>query len=414
MNRTVKIKTKPLHLWQKRVFEVYDEHPLNSIIVIKSPRQRGKTYCLSLLALRQAINNKNQNIYIIVPTYRIARKQFKDLSKMLGKLPCIQSKNETHFEIVFSSGSVISYLSAESGDNLRGNTAHLLIIDESAFCPLNVGLEVFNYTNTTGGNIVIVSTPTFQDENNLFYKYYKLGLEGKDNVHLIDFCKYDTSSMLSNEKLEMYRETMPYRIFQNEIMGEFLQNNSTVFGDFEKVLLKPNFIGEGEIVCGIDFATGVNNDETVIQIFDSRKRNIGLFHFNDKDSNETINYIINIFKENRIRKCCLEINSLGKVMYDFLKQEVSKQNIPIQLIPFTTTNQSKREIIDTLILNIQNQTITLVDDMYLKLQFSSFELKQTPSGLITYGNSSDRIHDDIVIATALALHCFKTTGYAVR
>ena len=438
MSKPIKIKSKPLYEWQQDVLRCYDAHPKDSIIVVKSPRQRGKTHTIMLLALREAINNSHKKIYIIVPTYAIARKQFKDFCKTCGKIPCIGAKNQAHFEIEFTNGSFIQFLSAQSGDNLRGNTADLLIFDEGAFLPLNIGLECFNYTNTTHGNILIFSTPTFRDNENFFYRYFSLGQRwgrgeaetpsptlsnpsptgvytqhNVNYVYSIDFCEYDTSELLSDSKLKTYKETMPHKIFCNEILGEFLTNDSTVFGNFDSVLQNPRHVST-ELYMGIDFATGTNNDETAIVVFNQEREMTHLFHFNDKDSNDTIEFIANLFKTLNIRECTIETNSIGKVYYDYLRQTVAKRSLQTYIKPFTTSNTSKRDIIQNLQLNIQNKTITMLDDMYLKLQFSAFETKSTPSGLITYGNSSDRIHDDIVMATALALNCFKSNKYAVR
>ena len=438
----VTIKAKPLHVWQSDVIRCYDSNPQNSIIVVKSPRQRGKTYTIMILALRQAINNSLNRIYIIVPTYATARKQFKDFCKACGKIPCIGAKNAGHFEIEFTNGSFIQFLSAESGDNLRGNTADLLIFDEGAFIKLETALECFNYTNTTNGNILIFSTPTFKDSNNLFYRYFSQGLPwGRGeaetpsptlatpsptaistqhnvnyvgNVFSIDFCAYDTSQLLSKDKLETYRKTMPHKIFCNEILGEFMTADSTVFGKFEKVIHSPRTTAT-ELVMGIDFATGTNNDETAIVVMNQAREMTHLFHFNDKDSNDTIEFILNLIKELRPSTCTVEVNSLGQVYYDYLRKGVANRRLQTYIKPFTTSNASKRDIIQNLQINIQNETCSLLDDTHLKLQFSAFEVKSTPSGMITYGNSSDRIHDDIVMATALALSTTtKNNQYAVR
>jgi hypothetical protein len=437
----VTIKAKPLHTWQRDVIECYDSHPNNSIIVVKSPRQRGKTYTIMILALRQAINNPLNRIYIIVPTYATARKQFKDFCKACGKIPCIGAKNQAHFEIEFTNGSFIQFLSAESGDNLRGNTADLLIFDEGAFIKLETALECFNYTNTTNGNILIFSTPTFKDSNNLFYRYFSQGLQwgGGEaetpsptlvnpsptvistqhnvnyvgNVFSIDFCAYDTSQLLSKDKLETYRKTMPHKIFCNEILGEFMTADSTVFGKFERVIHTPHSIST-ELFMGIDFATGTNNDETAIVVMNQNREMTHLFHFNDKDSNDTIEFILNLFKELKPSTCTVEVNSLGQVYYDYLRKGVANRRLQTYVKPFTTSNSSKRDIIQNLQINIQNETCSLLDDTHLKLQFSAFEVKATPSGLITYGNSSDRIHDDIVMATALALSTTNKNTYTVR
>lgn len=409
----VKIKTKPLFDWQKDTIKLYDKHRENSVIVILSQRQVGKSYCLRILALKECINSYNRNVIIICPTYNICRNQFRELEKAIKKLPVIKSFNSSYFEIQFTNGSVLKFKSAESRDNLRGETAHLLIFDEASFISAETATECFAYTNSTKGTIIICSTPKFKDNNNFFYKYYRQAYLKKKNYYLIDYTKYDTSAMLSEEKLQMFKETMPTNIFNCEILGKFIEINSSVFGEFSKVIknIQPFY---NQTYAGIDFSTGVNNDETAIAIFNENKEMVGLHHFNDKDTVETVNYLINILIDYNIQKVVVETNSIGRVFLDLMKKEISKRNIPTQIIPFTTTNSSKREIIQNLQLNIQNETISLLDDMTLKLQLANFEIKSTPSGLITYGNSSDNIHDDTVIATALALYAFKVGGYAVR
>lgn len=408
-----KIFGESLFEWQVDFFKIFDSHPKNSIITIKSPRQRAKTHTLTNLVLRETINKKKFTAIIICPTYQICRKQFKEYDNVFSNIPkLVKSSNSSFFEIELYNGSVIKLKSAESRNNLRGETANLLIFDEAAFIDLTTALECFNYTNTTKGNIVLASTPTFEDDNNLFYKYYKAALERQKGCFYIDFCDYDTSALMSEEKLELYRTTMPYQVYLNEILGQFLTTKSSLW-DFGKVLRNDVVIG-AKNVAGIDFSTGVNNDETSMSIFNDNKQMCGLFHFNDKDTIETINFLCNIIVEYNIVKIVLEVNSLGKPMRDLLAREISKRGIRCQLIDFNTSNKSKREIIESLQIEIQNQTCTLLDEQYLKIEFAQFEIKSTPSGLITYGNSSDTVHDDIVISTALALSAFKSGNYKYR
>lgn len=413
MAKVIEIKTSPLHQWQRDLIKLYDENKKNSIITVLSQRQVGKSYALMILALRECINNPYFTTIILTPSYTLGRKFFNDLSKAIKGLPNIRNCNSSYFEITFTNGSVIKIRSSEQRQNLRGETCSLLIIDESAFIPLEVGLETFNWTNSTSGSIILSSTPKFRDENNLFYRFYKSAIEGQEGCYLIDFTKYDTSAMLDEKKKELYRKTMPFNIYQNEVLGQFLEEKSSVFGEFGKVI--SNYVHPyTQCYAGIDFATGVNADETAVAIFNENKKMVGLFHFNDVDTNETVVKVINILQSYKVSKAVIETNSIGKVYFDLMKEKINLYNLRTQLIAFTTTNQSKREIIQNLQLHIQNETISLLDDMTLKLQLANFEIKSTPSGLITYGNSSDTIHDDTVISTALALHAFKSGGYAVR
>ena len=407
------IRGQKLYPWQLAVFRLYDEHPKDSIITIKSPRQRAKTHTIINLVMRECINNPKFTAIIVCPTYQLCRKMYKELDNNLSPIPkLIKSANSSYLEFEFCNKSQIKLKSAESRSSLRGDTANLLIIDEGAFVNLDTALECFNYTNTTNGNIIIASTPTFEDDNNLFYKYYKAALDGEENCYLVDFCNFDTTALMPVSRMELYKKTMPFNIYLNEIEGQFLTTKSSLW-DFGRVL-RNDVLADDNLSCGIDFATGTNNDETAISVFNSKHQQVYLWHFNDKDTTETINFIINVLKTNPIRKCCIETNSLGTVYKDLLKREIAKNHIRVQLIEMVTTNQSKREYIENMQLEIQNQTCTLLDEHTQKIQFAQFQMKTTATGLITYGNSSDVYHDDCIIADALALHCFKKGTLNIR
>ena len=409
-----KVLGQSLFQWQKDFFELYFKHPKNSIFVIKSGRQRAKTHTLQNLIMYETINNKNHNVIVITPTYNLCRKFFKDLSNVLEPIPnLVKSANSSYLEITLYNKSTISLKSAESGNSLRGLNCQTLIFDEGAFIPIETALECLNFVNVSQGNVIIASTPKFRDENtDLFAKYWCMAERSEKNVYSIDFTTYDTRALLSDERKEMYRKQLPYNIYMNEIEGQFLTLSNNLW-NIEPILKNNVAIGD-YLVGGVDFATGVNNDETAISLFNKDKQMYQVIHFNDKDSNDTVDFIINLLKSLPIKKLVIETNSIGKTFFDLLKKKVSQNNIRCSLIPFVTTNDSKRNIIESMQCEIQNQTITLLDDFNLKTEFSAFEMKSTPSGKITYGNSSNSIHDDLVISTALALYCFKSGSYNIK
>lgn len=411
--RKKRITGQTLYAWQTEFFNLYDRHPKNSVITIKSPRQRAKSHTLANLVMRETINHAKYTAIIICPTYQLCRKMYKELADNLNPIPkLVLSANSSYLEIELSNKSQIKLKSAESRNSLRGDTADLLIIDEAAFVSVETALECFNYTNTTSGNIILASTPTFEDENNLFYKYYKAAVDGEPNCYLIDFGQWDTTALMPLERIELYRKTMPFNLFQNEILGEFLTTQSSLW-DIGKVL-RNNTLDDGDLCCGIDFATGTNNDETAIAVFNSKHQMVYLWHFNNKDSTETVEFIVNILKSNNIKRACIETNSIGKVYLDLLKKEIQKNRIRCQILEMTTTNKTKRDYIQNLQLEIQNGTCTLLDEFQLKLEFVNFQMKTTPTGLITYSNSSDSVHDDIVIASALGLWSFRMGRLNIR
>lgn len=410
------VKCPPLFEWQKRVLNCYNKFRKNTFITVLSPRQCGKTFTIKILTLMESINRPGFKTIILTPTFAQAKKQFRELKKICSQIPgLVKSANASDFLIEFSNGSLVYYKSAESGDNLRGYTANLLIIDEAAYVEMDTAVGCcFPYVNTTNGNIVMFSTPSVKSDNNLFSKYYELGAK-HDNIHFmaINWAKYDTSALLSPELKQIYFETLPTKIYRTEVLGEFIEEFSSVFGDYGKVLSNSYNINDLEYTFGIDWGSGSGEDDTAVVIFNSHKQMVKLRYWNDKNTLEGIAEIVKLVKEYRPKSIQVEINSLGKPNYDLLVAELNKAGIRIPVQKFTTTNDSKRKIIENLALSIQKQEIQMLNDPKLSLEFSTYELETTKTGKITY-NASPGQHDDIVIATAIAYDALNKSVYRIR
>lgn len=403
-----------LYTWQSDLIKLYDETPKGSVIVCKSARQKGKSFALINLLLKETINKPKFKAIVVVPSYQLARKQFKELVDMIAPIKgLLKNCNSSFFDLEFFNGSTIKYKSVESRDNLRGESGvHLLCCDEAAF----VDLETFTtccmpYVSTTKGKILLVSTPRFKSDNCLFYRYWSSAKSGKKLCYTFDFCDYDTSCMLSKEQEQLFRETMTATTFRNEILGEFLEQQSDLF-NLEPILNNNIFVCDN-LVMGVDFSSGVGGDYTVLSLFNNERQMYKMFRFNDKTPSETIDFIINVLKDYPIKKAVFEKNSIGAVYLSELRKKVAKNNIRTQIIEFQTTNTSKRQIIEDLILSVQNQQITILDLFEIKNELLALEMKQTPSGLITYSGGGNS-HDDICISISLALYGLKQGTYNVR
>lgn len=406
-----------LYKWQMDTVKLYQDHPTNSILTISSPRQRGKTMLMQTIVVMEAVNHPGWEIYIVLPSYITARKIYKELMRMLTSIPgLVKSSSAQFFDIELTNGSQICLRSIGSGDALRGATANLLMIDEAAFIDLETAIEtVFPYVNSTNGDIILTSTPKLPDrETNLFAKFYFEGLEGQPGCYTINWGDYDTSALMPPEKLKLYEKTIPFSIFQNEFLGLFLDLKNELW-DIEPVLQSgPGILDPGSVM-GVDWATGTKNDETVLTVFNSEGQMCRLSHFNDKSPTDTVKFLLNQLESMpQIKRVGVETNSIGKVYLDQFKKGVAQRKLKVQIIPFETTNSSKREIIESLQLEIANQTIGLLNENKLKTQFAGFTMKSTPSGLITYENETDVIGDDVVMSVAIARHTARKSGYILR
>ena len=415
INKKIKLGYN-LFTWQKDICRGIFQYP-HDIHVVKSKRQTGKSITIETVLMFFAINKSGSCNIAISPTLGQGRKMYKEVKNALQNLPLFESANSTTLEINLTNRSQILFKSAEQADGLRGNTVSgILCIDEVAYVKDEIVYQVLPFCDANKAPILIVSTPLFK--SGVFYDFYMNGLNGKDGFHSYDICDYDTSALLSPEKLEMYRQSVSPQIFRSDYLGEFLTESSEIFGDLKK-LVKGVVHDSRHRTMGIDWSTGgldsgKDPDETALAVLNEFRELEYIEGFSDKDTNQTIDYIINKIVEYNVEKCVVETNSMGRVYIDILKKKIALRGIRCQVFEFTTTNDSKREIIEDLAVHCNNSTISLIDDKKLFLQMMSFVVKKTPSGKVTYESGSSNIHDDLVLALAFSLYGQKKGTYNIR
>lgn len=412
--KTIKLPFS-LFAWQTDIIKGILAHP-HDIHIAKSKRQIGKSVTVEVLLLYYAINKINSCSIAISPTLTQSRKIYKEIVKGIQNSPIYESSNSTVLEINFTNGSVIKFRSGEQREALRGETCSgILCIDEAVFLQDDVIYNVLPFVDANRSPILMTSTPKFK--TGVFYDFYKKACEGEKGFWFYDINEYDTSVLLSKERLEMYRKSVAPQIFKSEYLGLFIEAVSTVFGDVER-LCGTTIHKDAQRVMGIDWSNGAmdksgNPDETALVIMNEFNEMEMCEAFSDKEVNETISYIISKIKEYSIKKVVVETNSMGATYVNLLKRQISLLGIKCQVVEFFTTNDSKREIIENLQVQCLNGTIQLIKDNKLLLEMVSYMSEKTPTGKITY-NASQGCHDDLVIALALALWGLKKGSYNIR
>ena len=415
INKTIKLGYT-LFPWQKDIINGILKYP-HDIHIAKSKRQTGKSITIETVLMLFAINKTNSCNIAISPTLNQGRKMFKEIKKAVSVLPVYESSNASTLEINFTNGSSILFKSAEQDDALRGNTVSgILCIDECAFIKDDIVYQVLPFVDANKAPILITSTPLFK--SGVYYDFYMNGVNGVEGFHSIDICDYDTSALLSPEKLEMYRQSVAPQIFRSDYLGQFIEESSEIFGDLKK-LCKGVIHQSKTKVMGVDWSTGGldsggNPDETALAIMNEFRELEYIEGFSDKDTNQTIDYIISKIVEYGVSKVVVETNSMGRIYIDLLKRKIVQRGIRCQVVEFTTTNDSKREIIEDLAVHCNNSTISLIDDKKLFLQMMGFIVKKTPSRKDTNESGSSNIHDDLVLALAFSLYALKQGNYRIR
>lgn len=372
------------------------------IYVVKARRQVGKSIMVEQELLRYAISHKGTVSACVCPTLSQARKMFQDIIYCIIDSGVVSKKNETLLEIDLINGSKIFFKSAEQKDSLRGYTiSGILCVDECSFIDDEVfyGL-LLAWTNVHKAPILLTSTPKFKQ--GFYWSYWNMGLDdANDNVISIDFNKYDTSSLLSPEKLEEYRKMLPKGQFLTEYLGEFLDSQSIVFGDFKECIRKKDIEPYKDIYIGIDWGSGVGNDSTVVSALNERAEQVFMLRFNNKRAAEQVDYIVQYLKPymSKIRLIVAECNGVGQPLVDNLKVAMDNK---VRIEDFTTTNASKIKLINQLQVHFEQRKITILDDERQTSELSMYEAKVNSKGTVTY-NAPIGCNDDTVIALMLSL-----------
>lgn len=400
-----------LYEWQLQVLRELRTHWKGYFHVVKAKRQVGKSVLIETLLLKTAIENPNTDSFLLTTTLDQARKLFNEIKDVVINTPIYRKHNDIQLYIAFKNSSVIHFKSAEQKEALRGYTCSgIFCVDEAAYIPDEVFYKTLAWCNVSQAPIVICSTPAFK--TGFYYKYYTLGFENDTKIISYDWSQFDTSMLLPDETLERYRKQLPATQFKTDYLGEFLDNEGGIFGNFGDII-SDDYTPNLNCYMGIDWATGVGGDETAVCLFNSNKEMTALYHFNDKDETQTISYIIELIKCYKPLKVQVETNSIGQVFYGLLDKRIKAEKLPVMLLKFNTSNESKEKLINNFQVAIQNNQVQILNDSMLQIEMSMYQMKLTSTGKKSY-NAASGYHDDCIIAMLLAFDCINKGVYLIR
>lgn len=391
----MRIVFPPLTEWQAPVFDyLHNARRSGRVAVVKSRRQCGKSLISSVLLISYAVQSPCISIYIS-PTLKQSRLMYKAIKRMLRNTHLITEANGTDLNIELWNGSELHFRSTGQGDGIRGERCSgMLVIDEAAFCDDETIFDVLPVINVHKAPLLIISTPMFTD--GYFYDMFMLGATG-GAVQSFDWGQYDTSRFLSTEQIELYRQTMSRNKFRSEILGEFITNDGLLFTGINECVYEPSDQpSDDKVYIGIDFATGVDADYTVITGVSSDGKQVFIKRVNNISPSEQIDWLAAEISQHNVAAILAEINSIGRVYVDMLNKKIK-----VPITSWTTTNKSKHEIVTDLQAAIENHRIGLLSDDVQLDELRKFQAVVNPAtNVVKYAAAKG--HDDSVIALCLA------------
>lgn len=395
----------------KKQQEAYDIIHKNDcrFLVARWSRQCGKTIFAEIMLIEYLCKPYTFNAYIS-PTFAQGKKVFAELSQLLEGTGIIRKANAADLKIESVYGSTLKFFSMESPTSIRGNTiSGILVMDEAAFFPtqLSDGSDpyynvIFPTIKARKPKVLVISTPN--GRQGCYYDLYLKAYNGEVGYYQLTATIYD-DDLISSEEIEELKRGYPPLAFKQEFEVEFLDNALTVFPNFESC-----FDGKydgGKCWIGID-PSSVGDDNTIVSIINVNNQ-VRQYKV-DGSLDQKYDKIARIVNEYNPVASYIENNSIGEVMANEIKKKLHRKS---NFYSFTTTNDSKKQYISLLAVDIANNEIHFEEEnRLLYSELSTFTFKLTKGGNITYA-ARDGYHDDTVTSLGVCLQCredFKFIG----
>jgi hypothetical protein len=361
--------------------------------IINTGRQIGKTITLQNLMLYWAINDAPVKILFVAPVYSQVTRVQKEMMAAIGGSGLVANNNYSDNELTLTTGSTIYFRSAERYDNIRGGTFDMACLDEAAFIKEGAWTEAIKPTLLVRGKkVVMASTP---NSKNWFYDIAMLAQSPDyQDYKFYKATSYDTP-YISHKEIEDAKRTVPDKVFKQEYLAEFLDGGGEVFSNLPSIEFNKYPKPQGKLFAALDI--GRANDFTCCIVMD-QKGNIVDTYRNNKDSWNSITKDVIALVKKWNANLLVETNGVGDPIYSNILDEWKNTH------PFTTTNKSKQEIIEGLILDVNEKNISIPSKSLfgaLQHEMETFTYKYNPkTRSIQYGHPQGG-HDDTVIALAL-------------
>lgn len=393
--------------WQKKVLATKGN------MCIVSPRQMGKSTVISQDAGEYALNNPKKSIMIIASVERQSLLLFEKVLDYIYRKDKKQIKKgkdrPTKHELKLINGSIIRCLpTGESGYGIRGYTIDRLYADEAAFIREEVWAAVTPMLATTGGDIILLSTPFGKD--NYFYRMYTNDQFTSIHVNPEEVINSRPEPMRTNmlnfRKDE--EERMTKLQFLQEHMGEFVGGIDRFISDdlIDMVCTITEYQPQGDKFQGIDLAR-MGGDDVVLSSLDRINRaNLCQFDLTIPDPQsltDTARLILLKDRQINHKKIYLDDGGLGVGVYDILYDDKQTRRKVVGLNNASreierTYNNGKTKIRSKTLLGtdmsvflkalMEQGKIKLLDDPRVRHSLRSMQCDYSEGKLTIYGNYS--------------------------
>lgn len=363
-------------------------------------RRFGKTMLGIERASRAALDGYPVGWF--APTYKDSAEAWRELVRTLSAVIVRKSETEKRLELV-TGGMIEVWTMGDPGSSGRSRKYKRVIVDEAAKVPQLEEAWTESLRPTLAdyrGDAWFLSTPKGR---NYFWRLFNMAAE-YDNWRSWQM-PTAANPFIHPDEIEDARRQLPQSAFAQEYLAEFTDDAGAVFrnvrGCVDEALPLEGPSIHRRYFGGLDWAQ--LNDFTVVAIVDDTGALVALDRFNQVAWAVQYGRVATMTERWRPVHGLAELNSIGSPNLEQLQAQGLRQ-----WGGFTTTNESKNDVILALALAFERGEIRIPNDPVLIAELESFEATRLPSGKWRY-SAPDGMHDDTVIALALAWWAHLTT-----
>lgn len=334
-------------------------------------------------------------------TYKLLNEVFDEAASRLRPVAVV-SKSERKINV--ATGGVIEFWTLEDEDAGRSRRYHEVGIDEAGLVKdlEKRWNEAIRPTLTDfRGTAWLAGTP--KGKNFFSTAFYS----GQDSQNY-DWASWQmptvTNPYIEPSEIEEARRQMPDRSFRQEYLAEFIDEAGGVFRGVREAVADGVTCREpsGVVYIGVDLAR--TEDFTVLTAIDSGGNQVAFERFNQISWERQIGAIKHFFSKFPNATGWIDSTGVGDPIYERLR------DAGLNVKGFKFTNESKRQLIDNLSMQIEQEKLSLLDIQEQTNELMAYQYELTPSRNVRM-NAPEGMHDDTVIALALAAQGMAAGGF---
>lgn len=237
--------------------------------VVAAGRRFGKTEMARHLAIEQAWENSNANVWWVSPRYEDANELgFDELEQELPEA-AIETKSRSHpRKIKLINGSVLSFRSGDREDSLRGRGLDFLVIDEAASVPSRAWRsELRPALSDYEAPMVAIGTP--KGQTGWFHEWFERG-QGDEHPETVSWqaTTYD-NPYIADSEVEAARAELPQFVFEQEYLAKFRSPSGLVYQEFtDDDIVADDPANPRRVLYGVDW--GYANPAAITVVIETR------------------------------------------------------------------------------------------------------------------------------------------------